>query len=182
MKWKTDVRTLQYDDDDELFCGMVDQRKAFSLISSRDHCQRSSPSRISQGFEFRLSWMKLCSSDNHYTTAPYFLLIFFLLKWDFLSNHFVILNVIISIFLPIHQPTQNVRLTFSMTKWLWTSPSSIYQKLDSLDVEEWMWTQWQPYSTRTFGYFFIMFCYRRWEGGEETLLLVFTSNRILHVV
>ena len=28
------------------FCGMVDRRKAFSLISSRDHCQRSSPSRI----------------------------------------------------------------------------------------------------------------------------------------
>ena len=36
-------------------CGMVDRRKAFSLISSRDHCQRSSPSRISDtpraGFE-----------------------------------------------------------------------------------------------------------------------------------
>ena len=29
------------------FCGMIDQRKAFSLISSRDHCRRSSPSRIS---------------------------------------------------------------------------------------------------------------------------------------
>ena len=29
------------------FCGMVDQRKAFSLISSWDHCQRSSPSQIS---------------------------------------------------------------------------------------------------------------------------------------
>ena len=61
------------------FCGMVDRRKAFSLISSRDHCQRSSPSRISDTLsrvwtcaepEFRLSWMKLCSSDNHYTTAP----------------------------------------------------------------------------------------------------------------
>ena len=38
------------------FCGMVDRRKAFSLISSRDHCQRSSPSRIVDtlraGFEF----------------------------------------------------------------------------------------------------------------------------------
>ena len=37
------------------FCGMVDRRKEFSLISSRDHCQRSSPSRISNtsqaGFE-----------------------------------------------------------------------------------------------------------------------------------
>ena len=39
----------------DCFCGMVDGRKAFSLISSRDHCQRSSPSRISDtpraGFE-----------------------------------------------------------------------------------------------------------------------------------
>ena len=37
------------------FCGMVDQRRVFSLISSWDHCQRSSPSRISDmpraGFE-----------------------------------------------------------------------------------------------------------------------------------
>ena len=37
------------------FCGMIDRRKAFSLISSRDHCQRSLPSRISDtpraGFE-----------------------------------------------------------------------------------------------------------------------------------
>ena len=37
------------------FCGMVDQRKAFSLISSQDHCQRSSPSesptRREQGFK-----------------------------------------------------------------------------------------------------------------------------------
>ena len=37
------------------FCGMVDRRKAFRLISSRDHCQRSLPSRISDtpqaGFE-----------------------------------------------------------------------------------------------------------------------------------
>ena len=37
------------------FCGMVDWRKMFSLISSQDHCQRYSPSRISDttraGFE-----------------------------------------------------------------------------------------------------------------------------------
>ena len=37
------------------FCGMVDRRKAISLTSSRNHCQRSSPSRISDmprtGFE-----------------------------------------------------------------------------------------------------------------------------------
>ena len=28
-------------------CGMVDRQKTFNLISSRDHCQRSSPSQIS---------------------------------------------------------------------------------------------------------------------------------------
>ena len=28
------------------FCGMVDRRSALSLISTRDHCQKSSPSRI----------------------------------------------------------------------------------------------------------------------------------------
>ena len=37
------------------FCGMVDRRKACSLISSWGHCQRFSPSRISDtppaGFE-----------------------------------------------------------------------------------------------------------------------------------
>ena len=35
------------DDDGKLFFGMVDGRKAFSLISSQNHCQRSSPSHIS---------------------------------------------------------------------------------------------------------------------------------------
>ena len=37
------------------FCGVVDQQKAFSVTSSQDHCQRSSPSQISDtllaGFE-----------------------------------------------------------------------------------------------------------------------------------
>ena len=37
------------------FCGMVDQRNMFSLISRRDHFQRPSPSPISEtpraGFE-----------------------------------------------------------------------------------------------------------------------------------
>ena len=37
------------------FCGIVDQQKVFSLISSWDQCQRTSPSRISDtplaGFE-----------------------------------------------------------------------------------------------------------------------------------
>ena len=57
------------------FCGMVDRRQAFSLISSQEDCQRSSLLRISDkpraGFwacaepEFRLSLMRLCSSNNH---------------------------------------------------------------------------------------------------------------------
>ena len=44
------------------FCGIVDRRKEFRFIFSRDHCQRSSPSRISNtprpGFELvqNLSW------------------------------------------------------------------------------------------------------------------------------
>ena len=41
-----DIVSVLYDDD-EFFCGMVDHGMAFSLISSRDHCQGSSPSRIS---------------------------------------------------------------------------------------------------------------------------------------
>ena len=66
------------------FCGMVDRRKSFSPISSRDHCQRSSPSRIPDtwqaGFELvqnlssGLVEMKLCSNDNHCTMAPQTLL------------------------------------------------------------------------------------------------------------
>ena len=43
------------DNDDDLFCGMVDRQKVFTLISSWDHCQRSSLSQISDtpraGFE-----------------------------------------------------------------------------------------------------------------------------------
>ena len=47
--------SMNYDGDD-CFCGMVDQQKVFSLISSPEHCQRSLPSQISHmphaGFEF----------------------------------------------------------------------------------------------------------------------------------
>ena len=47
------------DDDDEMmmkcFCGMVDRQKALSLISSRNHCERSFPLQTSDtplaGFE-----------------------------------------------------------------------------------------------------------------------------------
>ena len=72
------------------FCGMVDRRKSFILISSRDHCQRSSLSRISNtpragfvpaqnlssGF---LEWscpVVITTTQRHYTTSP---------RWDFVS-------------------------------------------------------------------------------------------------
>ena len=37
------------------FRGMVDRRKAFSLISSREHCQRSSSSQISETLQAGLT-------------------------------------------------------------------------------------------------------------------------------
>ena len=53
------------------------RRKLFSLISTRDHFQRSLPKQISNtpraGFEPVLNlnsvWKKMSSGDNHYTTA-----------------------------------------------------------------------------------------------------------------
>ena len=36
------------------FCGMVDQRNGFILISNQNHCQRSSPLRISDKLQVRL--------------------------------------------------------------------------------------------------------------------------------
>ena len=55
------------------FCGMGDRQRAFSLISNRDHCQRSSSSLISDtplaGFEPAQNLSSrliesLCSSDQ----------------------------------------------------------------------------------------------------------------------
>ena len=66
------------DDDDNYFYGMVDWRKTFSLIS-RSLSEiltvanlRHAASSIWTWTEpvFRLCWIKLYSSDNHYTTAP----------------------------------------------------------------------------------------------------------------
>ena len=44
------------------FCGMLDRRKVFSLIFSQDHCQRSSPSRISDTARAGLEPMQNLSS------------------------------------------------------------------------------------------------------------------------
>ena len=58
VKTTFEIIPSENDDNDELmnfFCGMVDRQKAFSLIFSWDHCQGSSPMRISDmpraGFE-----------------------------------------------------------------------------------------------------------------------------------
>ena len=76
FEWVLSNLMVSDDDDDKSFLWYGWRTKGFRLISSRDHCQRSSPSRISWHTtsriwtcaepEFRLSWMKLCSSDNHY--------------------------------------------------------------------------------------------------------------------
>ena len=67
------------------FCGMVDQRNAFTsyfqpgplseilIVANLQHAA----SRIwtYAEFQFRLCWAKLCSSDNHYSTAPWRILL-----------------------------------------------------------------------------------------------------------
>ena len=64
---------MMIDDDDELFLWRLALFPAGTIV--RDPHHRESPTRREQGLslrrtEFRFSWMKLCSSDNHYTTAP----------------------------------------------------------------------------------------------------------------
>ena len=62
----TDFQVFQsssINDDDELFCGMVDQRKVFSLISSRDCCQRSSALQISNLSQRRFEPVQNLSSS-----------------------------------------------------------------------------------------------------------------------
>ena len=69
LKWSLSIHPLvnsRYighdDDDDECFCGMVDRRKAFCFISSQDHCQRSSPLRISDTSQARFECPENLSS------------------------------------------------------------------------------------------------------------------------
>ena len=65
------------------FCGMVDRRKVFSLISSRDHCQRSSPSQISDtpqaGCDGFIGKFLLESQLNNHTINELFCNMLFLL-------------------------------------------------------------------------------------------------------
>ena len=72
--------TIYDDADDELFLwyGWLTKRRLALFLAGtivRDPHLLESPTRREQDFtwtesEFRLCWVKLCSSDNHYTTAP----------------------------------------------------------------------------------------------------------------
>ena len=63
------------------FCGLVDRRKALlryfqpgplsETLTIGNLRQAASRVRACAESEFRLSRIKLCSSDNHYTTAPH---------------------------------------------------------------------------------------------------------------
>ena len=46
------------------FCGMAEQQKVFSLISSRDHFQRSSPLQISDKLQAGFEPMQNLSSGS----------------------------------------------------------------------------------------------------------------------
>ena len=59
------------------FSGMFDRQRRVALFPAgtivRDPHYRESPTRRKQNLNLqrtRLTWMKLCSSDNHYTTLP----------------------------------------------------------------------------------------------------------------
>ena len=76
---------MKNDNYDELFCGMVADKRYLALFPAetivRDPQHRESPTRREQGLNLRRTWvevwtwaqnlseMKLFSSDNHYTTA-----------------------------------------------------------------------------------------------------------------
>ena len=62
------------------FCGIPNQRKAFSLFPARPISEILTIANLRHAVnktwiytepEFSLFWMKLCSSDNHYTTVPH---------------------------------------------------------------------------------------------------------------
>ena len=77
------VMSLVHNDDDEwwwiVFVVWFTNKRCLALFPAgiivRDPHHRESPTRRKQVWtcaepEFRLSWMKLCNSDNHHTTAP----------------------------------------------------------------------------------------------------------------
>ena len=77
-------------------CGMVDRQKVDPYFQSGPLSEilhivnlRHAGSRIWTCAEpvFRLWWMKLCSSDNHYTKAPLLILLIHYLIYHYLSQH-----------------------------------------------------------------------------------------------
>ena len=117
------------------FCVMVDRRKAFSLISSRNHCRRSWPSWISDtprvGFEPAqnlISGLVKWSCAVVITTTPRRLGI----EWTFVRPLKSLKNcTLISSFCPKH-------ITFSMEK---------YRRVRYHDTEEWcsVWSKNDPW-------------------------------------
>ena len=69
------------------FCKMVDQLKAFSLISSKDHCQRFLPSQISDMPQAGVEPAQNQSSG--------------LVEWSFVSRSFKIDGIIDFIYITI---------------------------------------------------------------------------------
>ena len=63
LKLKWFLTSIRYNVDNELFLWYGLQRKVFSLISIRDHCQRSSPSEISDKPQARSETAQNVSSD-----------------------------------------------------------------------------------------------------------------------
>ena len=93
------------DDDDKLFCGMVDRRKAFSLISSWSHCQRiltiSNLRRTASKIwtcaepEFRLCW-------RHYGHISAGRISLDMSKWDVNMSECMITDRVLSMSHRIH--------------------------------------------------------------------------------
>ena len=73
------IKTFQETDDELFFGGMVDRRKVNSYFQPGPLSEILTNANLQHATsrvwtcaepEFRLGWMKLCSSDNHYTTVP----------------------------------------------------------------------------------------------------------------
>ena len=108
------------------FCGIVDRRKALSLISSRDHHRDhhfhhpKSLTRREQDLNLRrtwLCWRKLCSSDdhsNHYYSGNGSMNYVFG-SWGHVASKFF---AVLSYYLP-EQYSSSFRFTTWNSVWAW---------------------------------------------------------------
>ena len=70
--WKTFIDD-DNESDEDCFCGMVEQGKTFRLpeiFTIADLRHTACRTWTCTEPEFRLCWVKLCNSDNHYITDP----------------------------------------------------------------------------------------------------------------